>query len=397
MYIQKVIDHVENKDHMWRDIFCCFYLQQKNLFKDLYLQLTKNGKHFDMDPRKLIAFSHSIDELEQVWELVEFVDSNEQKIAEELGKIMQLRPMPWVADFVDAITKVLGYQVVKRFQIDEICFIYCLALQEKSLDVEELQKNLDDKYRIIYASASQKQRLLKRNFLLLLEDYYGSVNWLDQNSTFREIVNAFLPRCGYDNIVKILHRAKTPENRLTPAENACFGYFYYTPFVEQKKEYEDGKMLAGCLFSCVEEYIKNGRDVYGKILQQVDDEDEIDELPKYDLSYMDPMECCMMEMKYTDNCFTNVYVEKIPGAFLINSLADCICCRNGCLYTVEVVDNLHNLPVYQEIRQKVNGIKKQLLELEQKGKKDPEFASSGEFALKKHRLQASLTCFYYAM
>lgn len=397
MNIQKIIDHVSNKEQMWRAVFCCFYLQQKNLFKDLYLRLTKNGRHFDVDPRKLVAFSHSIDELEQVWELVEFVDSNEQKISEELAKIMYLRPMPWVADFVDEVTKVVGYQVVKCFQISELCYLYCLALQEKSLDLEILYAKLDVKYSKIFANASLKQRQLKRNFLLLLEDYYGCVNWLtSEKSTFREIINAFLPKCGDEGIIDALKKAKTPDLRLTPGENACYGYLYYTPFVEQKNEYQDGEILEGCLFSCVEKHIQSCRDMLMELSQRVA-HDENFELPQHDLTYIDPFENCLIEVRYEDNFLTNVYVEKFSGAFLVNSLSDFVGYRNGCLYTIELVDCLRDVSVFDEIFSHVNAIKQKILALEKKSHRNPEFASSGEYALKLHNLMANLNCFYYAM
>ena len=115
------------------------------------------------------------------------------------------------------------------------------------------------------------------------------------------------------------------------------------------------------------------------------------------MTYIDPFENCLIEVRYEDNFLTNVYVEKFSGAFLVNSLSDFVGYRNGCLYTIELVDCLRDVSVFDEIFSHVNAIKQKILALEKKSHRNPEFASSGEYALKLHNLMANLNCFYYAM
>ncbi len=99
-----------------------------------------------------------------------------------------------------------------------------------------------------------------------------------------------------------------------------------------------------------------------------DEEDNIDDAraSTHNAVYVDPQERCLIDTRFGDVLYANVYIERIPDDYLNNSLPDFIRCHKDCLYTVEFVDDIKKLKVAQKMLKRLNHVNYKMLVLERK-------------------------------
>ena len=364
MNISRIIDYFSQKSWMWQRAYCNFYL----LIHHLYGIKCKT----EIEPAMLARCCQNVDDLEKMWELGEYLDSTEKEMTNLIGTYRFCRPIPWQYDFVEMIAEKSEINIRQTLNIDAIIDAYCIAIYSDNVQLSSVVQELDAQYAALYDSAARKQNLLKRNFSLILENLKPHCRISTADLNFRELVETFLPLCGYDAVVKALRQATTAEVKLTPEERAALGFAYYSPYFCDEVELQFGKIPGSNIFSCTEGRLQEECE-YREYLKQErwkpHDEDEEDDITdaleeKHNAVFVDPQERCLIDTHYGEVLYANVYIERFPEDFLNNSLPDFIRCHKGRLYTIEFVDDIKKLDAAQELVERLNGINFKMLQLE---------------------------------
>lgn len=365
MNIRHIIDCFSQKGWTWQRMFCNFYLLEHNLYGI--------KSKIDIVPAMLVRCCRNVDDLQEMWKLAEYLDSTEQEILQLIGTYRYCRSIPWQYDFVETVEKRAGIPIRQTLNLDAITDAYCIASYSDDVDLPALVRQLDEQYRLLYASVAQKQNVLKRNFSLVLDSlkhYRKAENAAGMN--FRELVEEYLPACGLPAIVQALQQATTADIKITPEERAALGFAYYSPYFWDELELECGRIPNSTVFACVEGRLRDER-AYRLHLEQQrwqkHDEDEEDEITDaleetHNAVYVDPQERCLIDTHYGDIMYANVYIERMPEDFLNNSLPDFIRYHKGFLYTIEFVDDIKQLDVAQKLIMRLNDVNRKMIQLE---------------------------------
>ena len=396
MNIAKIIDHFSHKSWTWQRAFCDFYLLKHNL----YGLKCKT----DIEPAMLARCCRNVDDLQEMWDLAEYLDETEDEMIDIIGNYRYFRPIPWQYDFVEAIEEMSGIPIHQTLNLDALTDAYCIALCSDNINLTEIVNRLDETFGKLYASAAHKQILLKRNFSLTLETlgrHRGSGNAAGLN--FRELLEDFLPDCDFKRIVAALKQSDTAETKLTAEERAALGFAYYSPYFFDEVDLKYGKIPGSSIFACVEERLREEREYRAHLQEErwkahdEDDEDDItDALEEtHNAVYVDPQERCLIDTRYGETLYANVYIERTPEDFLNNSLPDFIRYHKGCLYSVEFVDDIKTLDVAQELLERLNSINCEMLQLERKQLATPEGTWTKDEKQKYDELGSERAACYY--
>lgn len=365
MNITRIVEFFSHKTWTWQHAFCNFYLLEHNL----YGLKCKT----DLEPAMLARRCCNVDDLQEMWSLAEFLDDSEEEMVNIIGTYRYCRPIPWQYDFVETIAEKSGFDIPQTFNLDALTDAYCIALHTDAIDLQKLTTQLDLKYLQLYDNVAEKQNLLKRNFSLALECNARRRRGNNaQGLNFREMIEAYLPSCGLETVVESLKLAKTAETKLSPEERAAFGFAYYSPYFYDEITMPYGLFTKNSIFNCVEEQLQDEiqcRDLLRRDLYRAQDEDEQDDLEDalaetHNAVYVDPQERCVIDTRFGDVLYANVYIERMAGDFLNNALPDYIRYHRGLLYTVEFVDDLKKLDVAKELMERLNEVNQEMLQLE---------------------------------
>ena len=361
MDTKKILDHFSHKTWLWQRVFRDFYVALHNLY-----DLTAEK---DLPLTTIVRLCRNEDDINELWSLVELIDSMEDDILGEIKDLSFCRPVPWQYDFMQEVIDTLKLPYTTNLCIETMTDVYCAALLNKTFEISKCKNRLDNTYRTLYDAVSRKENLLRRNLELQLESTYPP-RWGQSSSGLncRELVDFYLPRCGIKGMQHALKEARTTDIKLTPEERACLGYSYYSPFV-----CDEGDLLK--VFACVEDHLQREmayrRELEDAVRKAEDEEDdETEENIRERLNrehyclFIDPMDRCLMDIRTGEITYANVYVEKFPDDNLNNSLTDFIRLNKGCLYTVEFVENISELEVAQDFLNYLNHVKSTLIQME---------------------------------
>lgn len=367
MDTKKLIDYHNRKTWLWQRVFRDFFIGLHNLY-DIAAER-------DLPITTIVRLCRNEDDLNELWELVDLIDTMEENILGEIKDISFCRPVPWQYDFLQEIADSLELPIDVNLCIDSVTDAYCAALISKKFSIKECRNRLDNFYRDLYASASHKETVLRRNLELILDTSYPSrMGESPIGSNSRELLDYYLPRCGFDKMSQAIKKARTADIKLTPEERACLGYSYYSPFV-----CDDGDLLkpipGSTIFDCVEDRLRKEAEYRRKLqdaARQAEDEedDETEEEIRHRLNqkhyclFVDPLDRCLMDIQTGDVVYANVYVQKFPDDNLNNSLTDFIRLSKGCLYTVEFVEDISQLETAQDFLRYLNSVKAALMQIE---------------------------------
>ena len=394
----RLLEFLSHKTWLWKRVFCNMYIGQHHLY-DLRLKT-------EPEPEMFVRLCQNSDDLSEIWNLAEFLDFHEGEISDVIADLSLCRPIPWQYDFVQKISDASERKILQTLRVDAIVDAYCAAMISRKIDLSELFEQLDETYVAMYKCLSQKQELLKRNFSLILEtkfsSRYGGNAW---GLNFREIVDLYVSSCGVKGIAEVLKKAQTSETKLTSEERACQAFAYCSPYFCSEVGLEQNKMPESSIFACVEDYLQDMRkrwDTLQETLMQARDEDEEDEIRdmmelKHNAVYVDPQERCLMDVRLGQEIYANVYVQRFPQDYMNNSLPDFIRYHKGCLYTVEFIDDISELDVAQDMLQRLNAVKCEMLKIEKAALKDPRILLVPKVQLKMQQLQGAYASCYYAL
>lgn len=392
----KLRECLKHKTWLWQRVFNHLYLAKFNL--------SPIDSEMEVEAAELIKLCHNEDDVEDMWNMVDFIDAYYGEFSKIIEDIQYCRPLSWQYDFVARIFHDKLNMAVETLNFEAIVDAYCVAVIN-DFDIRSLVNELDDKYAEIFATMARKQNVLKRNLSLILETTYSvsyGANTADMN--YRELVDEFVAKCGVEGIAKALKTAQTPETKLTADEKECQAYAYYSPFFFSEDDLQ--KTVAGSnIFACVEDMLQIEHDDLEELeklmARQIgsgdDDDDEVAEVlnMSHNAVYVDPQDRCVIDVRRGNPLYAHVYIEKFPEDDLHNSLPDFIRYHKGWLYTVEFVDDLKKIEELQSLNQRLNATKQGISKLMQACRKNPLVAMNGVFQRKMYELQSNLrTCYY---
>ncbi len=393
----KLRECLKHKTWLWQRFFSHFYLAKFNL--------SPLDSEMEVEAAELIKLCHNEDDVEDMWNVVDFVDDGYDKFEKLINDFQYCRPMSWQYDFVAQIFKTELNMAVEVLNKESIVDAYCVALIN-DFDILALVNELDAKYAGIFADMARKQNVLKRNLSLILETSYAMrFGETTAYMNYRELVDMFVAKCGVEGIVKALKTAQTPETKLTSDEKECQAFTYYSPFFFSEEDLQ--KTVPGSnIFACVEDRLQIEHDdlqelqnLKARQIGSGDDDDDDEAAEVLNLShnavYVDPLDRCVIDVRRGNPLYAHVYIEKFPEDELHNSLPDFIRYHKGWLYTVEFVDDLKQVEELQVLNQRLSATKQGILRLMRAFKEKPWLALNGNFQRQMHFLQNNLrTCYY---
>ena len=402
MDIDKLREYLDHKTWLGRRIFGNYYRERSGL-KNQQLQ----GLINDFDTNAFVISYNNEEDIKFFWHIAEEVDSLEEELINAIEDLRFCRPIPWQYDFVEKVSSLVGADLLQTFGSGAVTDAYCMA-KIYELNLADLIADLDSKYDLIFANATHKTNLLRRNFSLVLETTrprYCYTNSADLN--FRELVDQYVSKIGIRGLIESLKKARTAEIKLTPEERAVMAMVYCSPYFLEDTDgiapHIPGRLLSACVADRLAKeqiYLENLR--YKANQFGNDDEDDANDEIKEILEqthcpiYLDPTERCLIDVQRDATpLYAHVYIEKFPQDDLNNSLPDFIQCKKGCLYTVELVEDIKTLEVAKELNQKLNAIKNELINMEKARIKNSELMRNPLFR-SRYRLMERLfsSCFY---
>lgn len=381
--------YVIRKDVVWQVMFCYHFFKRHNL-KPHDLKFVRFGIG---DCLKLVR---NVDDLQNLWEIAEYVDFYAEEIMDRIADIHFTRPVSWQYDFVEIVANICGVKIVQTLNINAITTTVAVAWAYDA-DIDTVSAKLDEKYACIFSSLQNKLKLLKRNFILTLETYFNIAE-PDANITFRELLNEVMPKVGKEAVVKAYRQSVTEDVKLTSEEKECLSFLHHCPCFDDAASLANKKMPQSALFRCVEDQLTRDAQWYEACradikqlefeYQNEDDDDDDDgnsgkegralslqELQNILLLdkdglfsnysvYLDQQMRCVINTRFLPCTYANVYIERFPHDDLNNSVPDFIRYHKGCLYTVEFVDSLDKLEPVGKLNRRLatfSNIMKQLL------------------------------------
>lgn len=350
-----------------------------------------HGKDVDFDILDAVRFCNDEQDFELVYEIIEYLDFHREELGEMIAKL-KARPIPWQYDFVEKVSEASGCKIIQTLECGTLYETYGYALLTEDLDIEQLVDELDSKYRALFQSAAKKMRTLKRNFVLAMECMLGADKEAE-NLSFRELLEHYVPLCGIDDVINVYKHAVTDEIKLSADERNCLAYAYYSPYFYDDIRLAQGKVPEGSVFSCVEAMMMEDKNYFQKnrsLFEDADDDDdddedfeerdfndddeedmleesEVDDDDDIALShigiYMDPEQRCIVDSVIGDNAYAKVYIERLPNEEFTVLLPDFIRYHRGCLYSVEFVENLHELPITTKLNREIMSCYKKIKQL----------------------------------
>lgn len=397
MNTKKLLEFISHKTWLWQRVFRNFYVGIHQL-EDVIAKT-------DLQISTIIRLCRNVDDLNDLWDLAETLDSYEDEILGTIQDIRFCKPIPWQYDFLQFILENTEMPIEKTLDLETIADAYCAALMVKDLDTAKLFADLDKTYDELYASTAHKEILLRRNLSLVLENSF-SRRFGDDISKLnsRELVDYYLPRCGIKGLTQALKTARTDDIKLTPEERACLGYSYYSPFFCDAIELRQ-QIPGSTVFACVEDQLKNEQEYRQNLqahLRRTEDEDEEDALDdelerQHHFLFVDPLDRCLMDFRLGDVVYANVYVQKFTGDDLNNSLPDFIRLHKGLLYTVEFVDDFSAVEAAQDFLKYFNAVKMAIMQLEKLCAANPLMSWQPTIRMQHQKLEKELSqCYYLA-
>lgn len=405
MNLKKFKEYLSHKTWLWKRVFWHFYLAKHS---GKMQRLREQKEH--QDNSVITALCRDENDLNEFWRIAKDVEQREETLIGTIEDLRYCHPLSWQYDFVDEVSKKLNINLLKSLKLSSLADAYCLAVIN-GIDTNRLIADLDGKYRGIFASASRKVNLLRRNFSLILETKAPRLNENNVGLNFREITESYVSQCGISGIIDALKQARTPETKLTSDEVECLCLAYYSPYSDNNRHSitpnVPGCTVAQCVIDQLEgetsfiEYLHTMAAQISLKNDDDDDSDEAEELLKKMLAvthhpiYVDPTEHCLIDVQRTTSPFyAHVYIEKFPQDDLNNSLPDFIRYHKGWLYTVEFVDDIKMLEVTREMNMHLNFCKHEIIRLEKSCNDNPGLALDKVFRKKYDYLNKMLQTFY---
>ena len=371
---KRLQNYLLSKGSLWQVMFFHFYLAQFGLHK-----IKCDTVRLNLE--KLCGVMKDDEDIELAWDVADYVDFYEDTIDACVGILFFDRPISWQYDFIKCVSEHCQVPIIQTLNIDAITVAFCHALLDKDIDLGEICRKLDKHYMQLFVSVIHKTQMYKRNFVLALETYCGALDNAE-NMNFRKLLDAYIPRCGMDGIINAYRHAMTADVKLTSEERECQIFAYHSPFFFDDENLAKGKLPEGSLFNQVERRMSEDKEWFEKNRHLLDgstgyygdddDDDDEDDDHEYESDndndaeflgsevefnhftfFMDQLERCVVDLRFGKEFYANVYIERFPEDELGNSLNDFIRYHNGCLYTVEMVDNLDELQVVRDLRLKL--------------------------------------------
>ena len=379
MQKQKIKSYLQNQDWMWKRVFCNFYFAQHNM--NIYMF----SEQFEIS--NIISLIQTVDELDELWQLVDYVNFHEDEIIETINNFRFCKPIAWQIDFVKSIAEKEQIPIIQTLDLDALTDAYCIALTSKGIDIDKLVKELDEKYQKLFSTVKEKFVLLKRNLFLTLESFYGKTKNNDADKlNFRELLEYYIPICGSRGIIDAIKRSRTQSLKIISDEYDCLAFAYYSPYFNDEINVAQNILPDSSIIalsenflipfkSCWEETRHYNEDFYDESDEDEEENNDLEttdkQLPEYEVVYADPQKTCLIYVNLQDNFYANIYIEKFPEASYNNSLPDIIRYRKGIVYTIEFVDNLQELPFVQKLNKKLENTQKELEILTAKFEQQP--------------------------
>lgn len=333
--------HLLQKDGLWQYIFLTMLLQQhKMLLTDL--------KENSYDVTICFKFGESIDDLDNLWKLAEWVDNNYEALVKAIDMLRYYTPIPWQYDFVKIISRICQVAIEQTLSSDALITAYCWALALPEDSVKAIIDSLDLRYQSIFKSINEKESKLKRNLLLTLECLY-SYKLPDSidSYTFRDIVKEYINIADYDGFLQALKVSSTSETKLLTDERTCLAFAYNSPYFDDRVNLARGFLPQSSLFANVHEYMHAAYNMWLANKQNSVEDEDYEPLTEA-FAYVDPAEMCIINVHAEEQFYANVYIKRLNVNCLLDKCQDFLVYHQKFLYTVEFVDDFSEIPAAAE-------------------------------------------------
>ena len=381
---QQLRKYLAEQDLSWQILFGLFFLDHLGMAKE----------EFEFDVRDAVKFSNDEQDFEAIYSIIDFLNFHEDEIAETLQEL-RFKPISWQYDFIEKVSALSGFNITQTLDKDALATAYGYSILMPEIDFEAISKELDAKYLALFRSAGAKMQKLKRNFVLALE----CMLWPEEgaeNLNFRELLALYVPRAGIDEVVKVYKQALSPDVKLSSEEKECLAFAYYSPLLQDEVNIAQGTIPEGSIFFCTEtkmqedkEFFRRNRKFFdendddeedddddeeyneeniGENDDDDEDEDDFEDSSPFDhlATYVDPLQRCVIDTMLCDDSYANVYIERLSSEKINNTLPDFIRYHNGCLYTVEFVENTKELDIAQKLNHSLTSCEEKIKELTNK-------------------------------
>ncbi len=353
--------HLLQKDWLWQYIFLTMFMQRRGL-------LLSDLQEKSYDVTVCLKFGDSTDDLENIWNLAEEVDSGYENMAVGIDIIRYYKPIPWQYDFVTLVSRICKVAIEQTLALDSIITAYCWLMAWPNNAIEALLDSLDLRYKNIFDSIKEKESKLKRNLLLTLECLYGRKLTASVDSyKFRDILDEYINTAGYEGFLQALKVSKTTETKLLEDERKCLAFAYHSPYFDDRVNLARDFLPQSSLFANVHEYMHAAYNMWKADKQNAAKDEDYEPLTEASV-YVDPSEMCIINVHAEEQFFANVYIKRLNVGCLLDSCPDFLVYSRKFLYTVEFVDDFSEVPAAAKfvklIADSRNGLNKVVKQLE---------------------------------
>jgi hypothetical protein len=365
--------YLANKDKFWKRVLRNFFLLRKDLYK------YTSPDDIDED---FVFENESESGLIDLVDFVNYMYEDTKSLAE---MYYDEYPVCWQTDFVKSVAKKSQLHIADCSSIYSLVDSVCIALSDAEIQLDDLVKQLNNKYGEIFTATNKKFALLRRNMQLATETFLGEIP--EKSPKFGKMLDYYIPKFGRDRIIKVLQHATTKDLFLSETENECLSFAYHSPCSDEIYPDTEPDRFSGGIFKLTEDYLQRiDRYCHQKVPA---DYEKVMSFPVY----TDVFEFCMIDARYRQQTYAHVYIEK-SASKLNNLLNEFIVYHNDFLYTVEIVDSLEDLEIFKHLQPLLYAAKKDYAYLIEEYKNNHELIKDADFMKKISKAIARLNSCY---
>ncbi len=379
---------IAKKDPLWQAILLNFHLARRKFVK-AYAQTPANNCD------ELLSTIVSDNELHDLWVHAQIIDNDYESFKGIVWYVTNCCPFLWRINLIDSVSQMFNVEFDKPLSMDSaVCAIGCIVAVNYNL-LPNIIKGLDEHYDKALNAVNEKAYRTKRNLFLMLECEYGQLTDRPINDlTFREIVDLYLPKTGYQNLLEKVRLAQNNQDTKFDANDFYVtATAYYSPFANENNLKPNAKLPNGSIQVIAKDYIKDVANLREQMEQhrEIDPDDETLNVP-YFHTFVDPSQQCIIEAVNDKDLYAHIYMLRYPTDRAKNSLHDFIYIEDNVLYTMEVVKNFDELKPAQNFADTINAMMEDALVLGKMIEND-DLSQSERFSLisQQANLQAVIT------
>ncbi len=343
---------VASHDLYWQAIFINYHLAY-------YPKLRDCNEDATVSCMKCIDNATTPKELDEIEKSIKMVNDNYKKITTLIYHLLNLRPVYWQIDLLKTVKNAFALDFPLSLDENVVLAVICIAIRKFGDNIYPIIEFIDQRYNQKMEYLNEKTDLTKQILLQSLENDYGKMsNRPLKELTFREIINMYVHKVGYQNVLdKVIFSQNQSDTILNPDDWLLINNTYYTLGFNDTKNLEENTSLLGSITTTVNNQLDGLAETYKKYEEA---HQKKLSFPDQSTFYIDPRKKCILNVHVSENMYGHIYILQDKHFSIKHSYTDYVVNHKGFLYTIEFVNSFKEFQQLNGFTLFIEGLNKEL-------------------------------------